>query len=235
MKHKTMKCAGFERICERAKGMYQKHPLLIALSYALFYFPMFLYLEHRTVEGFHVVHCALDDLLPFLPGFVIPYLMWFLLLPGALVYFLKREPERYYELCWLLFAGMTVCLLLYICFPNRIFLRRPLLGDGALIWVIRLIRSIDTPTNVCPSIHVASTVAVMLVVHRAETLRQYRWVRYGVYLLGAAICLSTMFLDQHSAIDVVCGVALTLLLRDVMLLWRRRNGVPSTVRLASNR
>lgn len=210
-------------LAKRCGGFVRRHPLSIVFCYAAFYFPVFFYLEQRPVTRFHVIHCWLDDVMPFVPAFVIPYLLWFLLLPGALMYFLRREPERYYELCWLLFAGMTFCLLVYLVAPNCIYLRRPLSGDGVLINLIGLIRTVDTPTDVCPSIHVASTVAVMITLRRSRSLRAYPWVRRGVSLLGVLICLSTVLLDQHSVVDLLCGVVLTLVLNDLLLLLRGRH------------
>lgn len=201
------------------------HPISVALAYAAFYFPMFFYLEHRTVTEYYVIHCGLDDVLPYCPAFVVPYVSWFLLIPGMLLYFLKREPERYYELCWLLFGGMTVSLLFYLVFPNCICLRQPVSGEGLCNQIVLLIRTVDTPTNVCPSIHVASTAAVMVEAGRSERLRSRRLVRYGLNLLGVSICLATVLLDQHSAVDVVCGVALTMILNNVMELWLRRRSL----------
>ncbi|MCI7262004.1 MAG: phosphoesterase, partial [Clostridiaceae bacterium] len=40
-----------------------------------------------------------------------------------------------------------------------------------------------------------------------ETLRKNPWIRYGSLLLAVSICLSTVFLKQHSVIDVA-GAAL---------------------------
>ncbi len=217
--------ASFQQKSRKAAVWLSSHPLSVAAAYAMFYFPMFFYLEHRTVTEYHIIHCALDDVLPYCPAFVVPYLCWFLLIPGALLYFLKREPERYYELCWLLFGGMTVSLLFYLVFPNCIYLRQPVSGGGLCNQLVLLIRMVDTPTNVCPSIHVASTVAVMAEVGRSERLRPRRWAKHGLWLLGVSICLATVLLDQHSAVDVVCGVALTMILNNVMELWLRRRSL----------
>lgn len=38
----------------------------------------------------------------------------------------------------------------------------------------------------------------------------------GCGVLAALICLSTVFLKQHSVIDVLCGIALTLVLHLVV-------------------
>ncbi|MCD8366682.1 MAG: phosphatase PAP2 family protein [Clostridiales bacterium] len=215
----------FRQKSRKAAAWLSSHPLSIAVAYAMFYFPMFFYLEHRTVTEYHVIHCALDDALPYCAAFAVPYVSWFLLIPGMLLYFLKREPRCYYELCWLLFGGMTVSLLFYLVFPNCIYLRQPVSGDGLCNQLVLFIRMVDTPTNVCPSIHVASTVAVMTEAGRSERLRPRRWLRCGLWLLGVSICLATVLLDQHSVVDVVCGVALTMVLSNVMELWLQRRSL----------
>ncbi len=115
--------------------------------------------------------------------------------------------------------------LIYLVFPNCIYLRRPVSGGGICNQLVLLIRMVDTPTNVCPSIHVASTVAVMTEVGRSERLRLRRWVKLGLWLLGVSICLATVLLDQHSVVDVVCGVALTMILHNIMELWHRRRSL----------
>ena len=82
-------------------------------------------------------------------------------------------------------------------------------------WAARLVAALqgfDTPTNVCPSIHVSSTVAVELAVRRSESLGKKGWLKAANFVVTVAICLSTMFLKQHSAVDVVLGIALSLLL-----------------------
>ena len=74
------------------------------------------------------------------------------------------------------------------------------------------LQGFDTPTNVCPSIHVSSTVAVELAVRRSESLGKKGWLKAANFVVTVAICLSTMFLKQHSAVDVALGIALSLLL-----------------------
>ena len=48
---------------------------------------MFMFLERFQPERhYYVVHCALDDLIPFWEWALIPYLLWFVFLIGALIY-----------------------------------------------------------------------------------------------------------------------------------------------------
>ena len=85
-----------------------------------------------------------------------------------------------------------------------------------------MIHAVDTPGNVCPSIHVSSSTAVAAVVCRSRFLKKKVLLRWGVCLLVLGISLSTMFLKQHSVIDVVCGAVLTAALTEFVyrLPWR---------------
>ena len=54
----------------------------------------FLALERfRPHAAYHVMHCALDDAIPFSEWALIPYLLWFVYLIGALAY-LKYGPSE---------------------------------------------------------------------------------------------------------------------------------------------
>ena len=70
----------------------------------------------------------------------------------------------------------------------------------------------DTPTNVLPSIHVSSTVSIILAVRVSESLKNRRAVKTVIYIVSALIILSTMFIKQHSIYDVVSGAALSIVL-----------------------
>ena len=87
----------------------------------------------------------------------------------------------------------------------------------------------DTSTNVCPSIHVASTLAILFAVWRSHIWHHRKLVVGGCTLLTVLICLSTLFLKQHSVVDVLCGIALTVLLHlAVTQLYRKFSRSSST-------
>jgi membrane-associated phospholipid phosphatase len=59
--------------------------------------------------------------------------------------------------------------------------------------------------------------------------RKYRWVKVMLRLLDISICLATMFLKQHSIIDVVCGLALALILNAIMSRFFAKQSDPEAV------
>ena len=108
--------------------------------------------------------------------------------------------------------GHDLLPLVYLVWPNGLDLRVEITQTNWAARLVAALQGFDTPTNVCPSIHVSSTVAVELAVRRSESLGKKGWLKAANFVVTVAICLSTMFLKQHSAVDVVLGIALSLLL-----------------------
>lgn len=77
--------------------------------------------------------------------------------------------------------------------------------DNIFIRMVQHLYAIDTPTNVFPSIHVFNSLGIAITVLNSNRLRNFRAVRIGSVVLATLIVLSTMFLKQHSLIDVTGG------------------------------
>ena len=123
--------------------------------------------------------------------------------------------QEFWRLCLPLFAGMTISLLICLIVPNGLALRPATVpGDDIFAVMVRGLYATDTPTNVCPSIHVFNAITLDLAYQRSTKLsdRKFRWVRWTAHGLDIAIILSTMLLKQHSVIDVVFGAALAFAL-----------------------
>lgn len=193
-----------------------RHPVWFMALYALFYLACFHFLEKTILVPDLWVHCRLDDLIPFCKYAIIPYVMWFPWIPFTLFYILRHAPRAdFWRLCLPLFAGMTLSLLFYVMVPNGLALRpHSVPGSDFFAEAVRTLYRHDTPTNVCPSIHVFNSVTLMLAYYRCscfDTPRR-RWMRPAAAALCLAITLSTMLLKQHSVIDVVFGILLALAL-----------------------
>ena len=191
----------------------------IAVGYFAFYLSSFFLLERITEPRF-IIHSALDDLIPFCEWGIIPYASWYLLLVGGPVFFLLKDKGDYLRLCFIMFVGMTICLALYVVLPTGLDLRQPIPRDNLLCKAVELLRSIDTPTNVCPSIHVSSTVAVGIVTVRSRLFDRHAWFKILMVIECLAVCWSTLALQQHSVWDVAAGVALSFALMPIAWkLW----------------
>ena len=71
----------------------------------------FLYLEKHVTTDFHVIETSLDDKIPFIEYFIIPYLLWFAFIAVTIGYFFFTDKAGYYKLTAFLFTGMTIFLI----------------------------------------------------------------------------------------------------------------------------
>lgn len=202
-----------------------RHPVGFMALYSIFYLSVFHYLESNVPLRSILVHCRLDDLIPFCKYAAIPYFAWFPWIPFTLFFLLWKAPrEDFWRLCMPLFSGMTIALACYVILPTGLNLR-PCYVPGTDIFAraVRFLYSTDTPINVCPSIHVFNSVTLMLAYYRSAIFDapRRRWMRPAAMVLCVSISLSTILLKQHSVIDVVFGLLLALLLDHAATVLQR--------------
>lgn len=178
--------------------------LWIVPIYGIVYLIMFFGLENRTAT-YQVIHSSLDDRIPFCEYFIVPYVLWFLFMAVTVIYFMfcSVSITEYRKMVSMLGTGMTVFLIVSYVFPNCHHLRPVLPEDGNIfLEAVRLLYAIDTSTNLLPSIHVFNTLACFAAISHNDRCRTNKAIFYGSGVLSLLIILSTVFLKQHSVIDV---------------------------------
>jgi membrane-associated phospholipid phosphatase len=148
---------------------------------------------------------ALDQHVPFMPGFVFVYASYYvwLLLPLLIA----RARGEFYRTV-LGFASMQLlALVVFVLFPTQI-VRPTIAGDGVTAELLRLLYGVDRGFNLLPSLHVAHSVYVAILV-RAARPAWFPWVAVGSLLISA----STVLVKQHYLLDIPAGVLLALIAR----------------------
>ena len=189
-----------------------KHGLVI-LAYAIVYLIFFEYLERQPVRGFHVIDTVFDNSIPFCEYFIVPYLLWFPYQVITVLYFIfcNKNKKEYYQLIFNMMMGMTVFLIVSYVYPNAQHLRpTEFPRDNIFTSAVKWLYSTDTPTNILPSIHVFNSLAIHMSLTNCEVLRDKKLVKAASLTLTSLIIMSTMFLKQHSVIDVCMGATLAL-------------------------
>ncbi|MEI3266574.1 phosphoesterase [Frisingicoccus sp.] len=194
---------------------------LIVPIFMVFYLTSFAYLENQVTYRFHVIHSSFDRMIPFCEYFIIPYFLWFAYCVVAILYFMfkNKDEKEYLQLIFNLGIGMTVFIIVSWLYPNGHFLR-PMTFPRENIFtdMVRFLYTIDTSTNVLPSIHVYNTVAIFIAIAKCKALKNKHFVVGGSFALSVLIIASTMFLKQHTVIDVVCAFALNVVV--YLLVYR---------------
>ena len=183
---------------------------------------MFSFVERfYNVGSYYVMHCAFDDAIPFCEWFLIPYLFWFVYLIGTLVYTFFFDVPAFKRMMRFIICTYTITMVIYLLFPTCQNLRPEVFPrNNALTRFIGWFYTFDTNTNVCPSLHVIGSAAALFALRDGPQLRKRAWWQATSVLLALCISLSTVFMKQHSILDVLCALPVCA------LGWRMCYGRP---------
>lgn len=179
----------------------------------LLYWPMyllsFIILEQRP--AFFTAYSPLDDLIPFCEWFVIPYLGWHVSLLTLSLYTLAYDVDAFKRFMKNLILTTIIAEVIYLFWPSQQLLRPDLAELGRsnpLTWVVGIIYTVDSNTNVCPSLHCIGAFAIYFVARSTAALRTKGWtIFFGIFAL--MICASTVCIKQHSIIDFFAAIPVT--------------------------
>ena len=175
------------------------------------YFIMYFLTENLIpMERMHVIHCALDDVIPFNEYFLIFYCSWYAWIVISLLYFMLYDIDSFRRLQVFIIITQVVAMVVYIVYPSIQLLRPEVFPrENALTALMAFIYNFDTPTGVCPSLHVAYSMGIASVwCKRKETP-----VGLKVFMvcLLVMISISTAFVKQHSVVDIIAAIPLGML------------------------
>lgn len=179
----------------------------------LLYWPLFSLvfqlLEHRQGIEWIAVRSRFDGMIPFCEYFIIPYYFWFVYLVWMLVYTFFFDIPSFKKYMTFIIISYSLTCLIYVILPTEQNLRIDLSERSNvfedLVWQLQT--SIDNNKNVCPSLHVTGSFAVLFTAWNSERYRSVFW-RAVFIAITVLISVSTVFLKQHSIIDIAAAVGL---------------------------
>jgi len=184
--------------------------LKLLLSWVGYFLLYFLTENLIPRDNCYVIHSKLDDLIPFCEYFVVPYVFWYLLIVISLGYFMLYNIESFKKLSVYIIITQIVAMAVYIVFPNCQNLRpETFANENFFTWVVSLLYSFDTSTNVFPSLHVAYSIGIISVWTKEKGISG--WWKAFVVVTCILICLSTAFIKQHSVLDGFAAIPVCLL------------------------
>lgn len=193
------------------------------------YFVLYFLTENLIpAERCYPVHCRLDDLIPFCEWFVIPYVFWYGLIIFTLLYLALYHPDGFRRFMTFIIVTQVTAMAIYILFPTRQDLRpAEFPRDNLLTQLLGLIYTLDTNTGVCPSLHVAYSIGIASAWWKERAV-SLRW-KLLILITAILICLSTMFVKQHSAVDFFAALPVCLLAE--VIAYGRSHWLPRLERL----
>ena len=182
----------------------------------VWYLIMYFVTENLIPEKrWHVVHSVIDDIIPFNEYFIIAYVSWYFLLVGTLLYFLLYDIDSFVNLQKFIILTQVIGIFTYIIWPSVQYLRpAEFARDNLFTWLIGLIYSVDTPTGVCPSLHVGYSLAILSVCLKKKELKILWKIILTIWVI--LICMSVNFVKQHSFTDVWAAAVMCLLIEIIL-------------------
>lgn len=198
--------------------------LKLLLGWILYFALYFLTENLISEENCYVIHSSLDDMIPFCEVFVIPYVGWYFLIIGSLVYFALYNVDSFKSLQTFIIITQIAAMTVYIVFPNMQDLRPAQFPrDNIFTQAVAFLYSFDTNTNVFPSLHVAYSIGIASVWLKESAVSGI-W-KAAVVVFAVLICMSTVFIKQHSILDTFAALPVCLLAEGIVYhksYWRVR-------------
>lgn len=202
-----------------------EHRVGLSLLYVPAFIGYFLTTERREHAHETSVRCALDDVIPFREEWLVPYAAWLPYVLGFAGWLAVRDRDRaeYKDAYFTLVGGTALTMVIYEVWPNRQDLqpeRYP--RENLLTSLVARLQGFDSPSNVCPSLHVYTTLCINDALQSSCLLRHPRRVRAASWAATGAISASTVFLKQHSILDGVAAAGLFAMMKGARrVVWGR--------------
>lgn len=174
--------------------------IIIVISSMLFYIPV-----NRLISGGYNLKTDIDNFIPLLPLFVIPYLFGLIFWIFTILKINLSKDERLIkEFNLMLIIASIVSVAIYILIPT--FVTRPVVtGTDIFSDILRFIYSNDQVYNAAPSGHTFYTILCFVGLNRLVPGKKYLW---GI--LSILIIISTVLTKQHNFLDIVIGIVFAL-------------------------
>lgn len=186
----------------------KKAPYLLALLVIPLLGGIYQMLNERSHKAVDFI-TPVDHAIPFVPIFIIPYILWYAYIFCYLVYFCFKDTKVYLKTLTLIVVGEMVCFVIYFFFQTTVS-RPAVTGDDFLSTLVQWIYANDQPYNCFPSIHVLTTFTIMLASLHIKNKHILNHVL--IHVGGSLIIISTLFVKQHVIFDMIGSMFLVAFL-----------------------
>jgi membrane-associated phospholipid phosphatase len=179
-------------------------PLLLMLVFPIL---GMMYAWTNNIENQEVYRLitTVDEAIPFVKAFAVPYSIWIFYIYVCLIYFFKKDVSVYYRAILTYTVSALICYLIYSVFQTTV--PRPMVtGNDLISELMRYVYNRDQPYNCFPSIHCFSSYMVMRMLWTSSF--RNKWNVTLITGMSSLIIMSTMFVKQHVIMDAIGAIFL---------------------------
>ena len=173
----------------------------------------------------HNLSGGLDELVPFMPAFIIIYFGCYIFWVVNYLMVAFYEDENKYRFYTADFYARLICLAFFVFFPTT-NTRPELTGNGIFIREMRFLYTVDKPVNLFPSIHCMASWFCCIGLRKCKEIPE--WYKLMSVLIAISVFISTLATRQHVLWDVAGGIGVAEL---TWFISNRTNGWKTYQRL----
>lgn len=154
----------------------------------------------------HDLSIPLDGRIPLVSAWSIIYFLSFASWLITILWILCESKRHAYRLCGVYTITMIVSTICFLAYPVTI--QRPEVTEPGLFNdLLRFLYWVDSPTNLCPSLHVVLSYICWRGTMDCEKIpKWYAWFNLAFLIL---VCFSILFVKQHLIMDIGVAVVVT--------------------------
>lgn len=182
----------------------------------IIWYQVLMRLPNYSDRSIRIPFNSVDELIPFCEIFIIFYVLWYPFILYTNVFILRNGTKsEFMYLSLMTVIGMVICMAGNTLFPTELIRDEALLENlgrsNILTRLTQVIYAADSPPRIVfPSMHVYGSLVLGGAMLRCKSASVTLKIIAGA--LSVLICLSTVFVKQHSVIDLVAGVLLFIIL-----------------------
>ncbi len=146
---------------------------------------------------------ALDDCIPFVPAFIVIYILAYVQWVVGYIVISRESPERCYRVMSGEILSKLVCFVFFLALPT-VMVRPEVTGRDLFSRLTALIYALDAPDNLFPSIHCAESWICFRGTLGSKSIP--RWYKVSMLLLTLLVFASVVLVKQHVAADILGGL-----------------------------
>ena len=174
---------------------------------------------------------GLDELVPFMPAFIIIYFGCYIFWVVNYLMVAFYEDENKYRFYTADFYARLICLTFFVFFPTT-NTRPELTGNGIFIRAMRFLYTVDKPVNLFPSIHCMASWFCCIGLRKCKEIPE--WYKLMSVLIAISVFISTLATRQHVLWDVAGGIGVAELTWLDRKSTRLNSSHPSSSRMPSS-
>lgn len=172
--------------------------ILIAMNTLVFF------ISKLLIRNPKLIGCNLDNSIPFLPGFIYIYILWYIALVIIPYYVSQKSKTSFAKYVVTYIISLLICGIIFVVYPNTIK-RATIEGTGITKTLVKIIYFLDTPVNCLPSIHCLYSYLFIFAIFDTKKSTSI-YLKILVTIFSIAVVFATLFVKQHVIYDSIAAL-----------------------------